>query len=122
MTVAERREITFPTKVVNYFEGITDEVISQDESLRWVTLRKPLPMQLVWAYVRSATSHANVRKLPDGTWFAEIEGFPGVWANESNPQELFDVLHEVIFEWVLLKIRDEDRDLPVLESLDLNTL
>lgn len=102
-------------------EGIWGEEMTQ-EGLRRVTFRRPLPMQLISQYAQKATRHAIARQLEDGTWFAEIEGFTGVWADGPSQKEALDVLEEVVGEWVLLKIRDEDRDLPVLESLDLNGL
>jgi hypothetical protein len=102
-------------------EGIWGERTSQD-GLQEVVFQRPLPMQLIGEYAGLAVRHANVAQQDDGEWLATIEGFAGVWAKEPSQKEALDVLEEVVFEWVLLKIHDEDRDLPVLESLDLNTL
>ena len=125
MNIVERDDnaskATWPSKVSYFFEGLSDEVIATDYSLDMVTFRRPLPTQLIGAYVDAALRHANVRRV-DEKWFAEVEGFPGVWAHEETAQEALDVLREAVHEWVLFKIRDNDRDLPVLESLDLNTL
>lgn len=101
-------------------EGIWGEVTSQD-GLQRVVFQRPLPMQLLRDYAELAVRHANTVQ-EDDAWLATIEDFPGVWAKEASQKEAFDVLEEVVFEWVLLKIHDEDHDLPVLESLDLNTL
>lgn len=121
MATAEIKQ-TWPTRVVHQFEGITDEQTSQDAALSATLLQRALPIQLIRQYAQLATRHSQLRRDEDGDWFADIEGFAGVWAKESTPQETFEVLENVVFEWALLKIRDEDRDLPVLESLDLNTL
>ncbi|MHB8470729.1 MAG: hypothetical protein ACYDCH_13400 [Gaiellaceae bacterium] len=121
MATVEVKE-TWPTRVVSQFEGITDERVSQDEALYAMLRQRPLPIQLIRQYAQLATRHAQLRRDEDGDWYAEIEGFAGVWAKEATPQETFKVLEDVVFEWVLLKIRDEDRDIPVLESLDLNAL
>ena len=47
-------------------------------------------------YCNKAIEKAEYRKLEDGTWFAEIPGFKGVWANgksvEECRKELIDVL------------------------------
>lgn len=63
---------------------------------------------MIHEYIQSAISMAQYKILEDGTWFAEIPGFEGVWANgksiESCRQELIDVLEE----WLILKLRDED--------------
>ncbi|MBI4584120.1 MAG: type II toxin-antitoxin system HicB family antitoxin [Planctomycetes bacterium] len=59
-------------------------------------------------YIQKAIEKASYKKLEDGTWFAEIPGFSGVWANgktvESCRRELWDVLEE----WIVLKLRDGD--------------
>lgn len=103
------------------WEGIWGEEITQ-EGVRVVVFRHPLPMQMIAQYAAAAVRHATTRELEDGTWFAEIEHFPGVWTNRASQKEALDELEEVVYEWVILKIRDQDRDLPVLESLDLNEL
>ena len=118
---ASRTTMTWTSKGVYHFEGMWDEVVATDSSFDKTTYSRPLPTQLLRTYVDAAVGHANVRKL-DGRWFSEIAGFEGVWALEDTAQEALDVLREVVYEWVLMKIRDQDRDLPVLESLDLNAL
>lgn len=102
-------------------EGVWGEEMTQT-GLRRVVWRRPLPMQLIRHYSQSAARHATTRKLDDGTWLAEIEGFEGVWANGPSQKEALDAIEGVVEEWVILKIRDGDRDMPVLESLDLNAL
>jgi predicted RNase H-like HicB family nuclease len=46
--------------------------------------------------------------LEDGSWFAEIPGFEGVWANGATVEECRQELQEVLEEWLILKIRDKD--------------
>ena len=118
-TLLYEQNLPSPTEVNE--EGVWDEEMTQT-GLRRVIWRRPLPMQLIRQYAEAAARRAVTRGLEDGSWFAEIEGFPGVWASEPSQKQVLDVLEEVVYEWVLLKIRDEDRDLPVLESLDLNAL
>lgn len=122
-TIQTQKDETRSDRVVvaTNYEGIWGEVTSQ-EGLREVVFQRPLPMQLIRTYVELAVRHANIVQQEDGQWLATVEGFTGVWAKEASQKEALDVLDEVIFEWVLLKINDRDRDLPVLESLDLNTL
>jgi hypothetical protein len=38
---------------------------------------------MIWEYCHKALEKAEYRKLEDGTWFAEIPGFDGVWANDT---------------------------------------
>lgn len=63
---------------------------------------------MIQEYIQGAIKKAEYKKLEDGTWFAEIPGFTGVWANspslENCRQELIDVLEE----WLILKLRDGD--------------
>ena len=63
---------------------------------------------MIQEYIQGAIKKAEYKKLEDGTWFTEIPGFNGVWANgpslENCRQELIDVLEE----WVILKLRDRD--------------
>ena len=59
-------------------------------------------------YIQKALEKAQYKKLDDGTWFAEIPGFKGVWANGSNVEQCRHELQEVLEEWLILKIRDHD--------------
>ena len=51
---------------------------------------------------------ARFKTLDDGTFFGEIPGLRGVWANEATVDVCRDVLQEVLEEWLILKIRDND--------------
>jgi UPF0150-like len=103
-------------------EGIWHEQLSQDERLRQPGGDRPLPVHLLQGYAKRAVRHAIVEQQEDGTWLATIAGFEGVWASEPSAIQALQVLEEVVFEWALLKIEDEDRDLPVLDDIDLNVL
>jgi predicted RNase H-like HicB family nuclease len=70
----------------------------------------------------AAQRHGVLKRLPDGKWFATIPDFEGVWASELTPEQTLEVLEEVVLDWVLLKIQHKDKDLPVLEEIDLNVL
>jgi len=59
-------------------------------------------------YIQGALENAEYKKLEDGTWFAEIPGFEGVWANSKTVEECRKELMEVLEEWVILKLRDGD--------------
>jgi predicted RNase H-like HicB family nuclease len=69
-------------------------------------------------YIHAALRKANYKKLEDDSWFAEIPGFQGVWANGNNVEECRDELREVIEEWLMLKIRDND-PIPVVDQLEI---
>lgn len=111
---------TLPTASVALLEGVSEERLSQD--FQEVMFRKPLPIGLIQKYAKLAVKLATVKQHPDGHWFAEIPRFQGVWAKEASARESLEVLEDVLFDWLLLKIQDEDRDLPSIETIDLNVL
>lgn len=80
-----------------------------------------LPTQLIEKYAEVAVRHATLKRHPDG-WVATILGFPGVWAKERSKEQTLEVLKEVVLDWTFLKIEHQDRDLPVIEEIDLNVL
>jgi predicted RNase H-like HicB family nuclease len=84
---------------------------------------KILPYNLLRRYIKGAMLQAQVKKINDGTWYAELPGFPGVWANdEISAKKATKTLTEVLEGWLLLKIEDEDKDIPIIDQIDLNEL
>jgi predicted RNase H-like HicB family nuclease len=69
-------------------------------------------------YIHAALRRAEYKKLDDGSWFAEIPGFEGVWANGASVEACRSELEEVLGEWLLLKVCDGD-PLPVIDGLEL---
>lgn len=67
-------------------------------------------------YIQKALERAEYKKLDDQTWFATIPGFTGVWANARTVEICRKELVEVLEEWVLLKLRDND-PIPVLDGI-----
>jgi predicted RNase H-like HicB family nuclease len=70
-------------------------------------------------YLQSALRRSCYKQLEDRSWFAEIPGFQGVWANADSVEACRAELVEVLEEWLLLKIHDHD-DIPALDGLDLS--
>lgn len=64
-------------------------------------------------YMERALERAEYKKLDDGTWFAEIPGFNGVWSTGGTVESCRRELLEVLEEWLLLKLRDHDPIPPV---------
>jgi predicted RNase H-like HicB family nuclease len=52
---------------------------------------------------------AKYKILEDGSYFGEIPGLKGVWANEKNLEKCRESLREVIEEWMIIKIKDNDK-------------
>lgn len=81
-----------------------------------------LPMQIIEMYAMTAARHAETERLEDGSWYAEIPNFPGVWAQGDSEEEAIRGIEAVALDWTLLKIQDKDRDLPIVDEIDLNVL
>jgi predicted RNase H-like HicB family nuclease len=74
---------------------------------------------MLFEYIQGALERAEYKKLDDGTWFAEISGFEGVWANRKTVEECRKELVEVLEEWLILKLRDGD-PIPKVKDIEIN--
>lgn len=83
---------------------------------------RPLPVQLIRRYAILAALRAQTERLGDGSWYAEVQGFPGVWTQGESERKALREIETVVRDWALLKIQDKDRDLPVIGEIDLNVL
>jgi predicted RNase H-like HicB family nuclease len=63
---------------------------------------------MISRYINEAMKRARYKLLTDDTYFGEIPGVVGVWANETTLDHCREVLQEVLEEWLLLKLRDHD--------------
>lgn len=71
-------------------------------------------------YIRAAMRKAKYEILPeDNSFYGEIPGFKGVWANAETLEVCREELQEVLEGWLILKLRDNDDDIPVLDEMDL---
>ena len=71
---------------------------------------------MIFEYCKKVIEKAEYKKLEDGTWFAEIPGFQGVWANGERVEECRKELFTVLEEWIILKLRDKD-PIPEVDGL-----
>ncbi len=69
-------------------------------------------------YLRAALHRATYRVLEDGTFFAEIPGFDGVWANAGGLERCREELEEVLEEWILFRV-SRQLPLPTVDNIDL---
>lgn len=72
---------------------------------------------MLFDYIQAALEKAKYKQLEDNTWFAEIPEFEGVWANGKTVEGCRKELIEVLEDWMLLKLRDND-PLPVIKGLE----
>ena len=63
---------------------------------------------MLTAYIQAAMQKAQYKILDDGMYFGETQGFQGVWASEKTLEECRRILQEVLEEWLLLKLRDDE--------------
>ena len=67
-------------------------------------------------YLEAAMRHAHYEILADdGTYYGEIPGCRGVYANAPTLEECRDILAEVLEEWIVFRIH-RNLSLPVIEG------
>lgn len=70
-------------------------------------------------YIRAAMATAQYEILPDDqTYYGEIPGFEGVYANCGRLEHCRNELEEVLEEWLLLRI-SRNLPIPVVDGIDL---
>jgi predicted RNase H-like HicB family nuclease len=67
-------------------------------------------------YIRAAMRRATYEILSDGTFYGEITGFQGVYANAETLEACREQLQEVLEGWIVLGLR-MGHSLPVVESI-----
>lgn len=74
---------------------------------------------MLTAYIRAAMKRARYEILPDdGTFYGEIDGFQGVWADAETLEECRQELQEVLEDWLLVGLR-LGHDLPAVDGITL---
>ena len=70
-------------------------------------------------YIRAAMHRARYEILPDdGSFYGEIPGFDGVYANAKTLEACREELEEVLEEWILLRV-SKHLALPVVDGMEL---
>ena len=70
-------------------------------------------------YIRAAMKRARYEILSDdGTFYGEIVGFNGVYANSNTLEACRDELEEVLEEWILLRV-SQHLPLPTIDGIEL---
>lgn len=71
-------------------------------------------------YIAAAMKKAKYKIAEDGTFFGEIPGFRGVWANCDTLDECRAELQEVLEGWIILGLR-KGATLPRVNGIRLTT-
>ena len=70
-------------------------------------------------YIKAAMRLAKYDLLSDdGTFYGEIPGFDGAYANSTTLEACRDELEEVLEEWILFRV-SRNLTLPVVDGLSL---
>jgi predicted RNase H-like HicB family nuclease len=74
---------------------------------------------MLTSYIRAAMHLAKYEiLLDDGTFYGEIPGFDGVYANTDTLETCRDELEEVLEEWILFRV-SRNLPLPVVDQIEL---
>ena len=76
------------------------------------------PEKLLAEYIEISMKDAIFKVLCDGTYFAEIPGFEGAWANSDTLEGCRQEMKEVLEDWILLGIK-LGHPIPIVGSIDL---
>lgn len=71
-------------------------------------------------YIQTAMHQATYELLEDGTFYGEIAGFQGVYANAEALETCRGLLQKVLEGWIILGLRLQHQ-LPVIDNIDLNS-
>ncbi len=70
-------------------------------------------------YIAAALGKAQYEILAEeSTFYGEIPGFKGVWANSATLEACREELAEVLEEWILLRV-SRNLSLPSVDGLEL---
>jgi predicted RNase H-like HicB family nuclease len=69
-------------------------------------------------YIHGAMLRAKYEILSDGTFYGEITGFQGVYANAKTLEACRDELQEVLEGWIVLGLR-LGHELPIVDKINL---
>ncbi len=71
-------------------------------------------------YIQAAMRQAQYKILPDyGTFYGEIPGLQGVYANKETLEATREELVEVLEEWILLRLSWK-LPLPIVDGIELS--
>jgi len=76
---------------------------------------------MITEYLQAAMDRAKYKILDGGEGiFGEIRGFDGLWASAKTLEACREELRSTLEGWLLVKIRHNDHDLPVVKGVNLN--
>lgn len=74
---------------------------------------------MLFQYVQSAMNKAKYEILPnDKTFYGEIPGFKGVYANAKTLELCREELEQVLEEWILFRV-SKNLSLPIVDKIEI---
>lgn len=74
---------------------------------------------MLTSYIQAAMHRATYQILSDdGSFYGEIPGFPGVWANASTLENCREELQSALEDWILIRLADR-QFLPIVDGIEL---
>lgn len=74
---------------------------------------------MLTSYIRAAMRRAKYEILSDdGSFYGEIPGFRGVYANADTLEACREELEEALEEWILFRV-SRNLSLPVVDGIEL---
>lgn len=70
-------------------------------------------------YIKAAMHRAKYKLIGDETFFGEIPGLDGLWANAETLEACRDELEESLEEWILLGLQ-LGHPIPAIDGIDLS--
>ena len=70
-------------------------------------------------YIKAAMRHAKYELMENGRFFGRIPPCKGVWGEGKTLEDCRDDLEGALQDWILLKLRFDDR-LPLVDGINLN--
>ncbi len=70
-------------------------------------------------YLKAAMRRAEYERLEDGTFYAHIPGFEGLWASGPNVEDTRTELLEVLDEWLYVNAFVSQLTVPALGECSL---
>src|SRR3989338_5929518 len=85
----------------------TQSCTIQDSNLHYYLVIR-YNINMLSEYIFKKLKEARYKLLKDGTYFGEIPGLRGVWANAKTLEDCRTKLQEVLEDWIILKMRAGD--------------
>jgi predicted RNase H-like HicB family nuclease len=71
-------------------------------------------------YIRAAMRRATYEKFDDGTYYGEIPGIQGVYANEATLEGCRDELQSALEDWLVFSLAN-NLSIPSIDGIELVT-